>query len=246
MIRYGHNSEQLTIPFADLPPLNTALLGRQKCKEKGQPIEDILANKDATLLFMRMAVTHTSKNEMPIVHPYTGNIPDNIMGFYRVASSGPYSIVPHFYFDDKRMHHYWNHPFRTAEVLSHFPCSIGLDLSMTNDMLRPQKMYASYLNKLWVAWLQSRGHEVIPNVSFPDEWEEDYWLEGWPIHSVIAINSVGVLSHGNPKEWLKAVERIRTELKPTYILRYGALLPGENTENCTYFANDNNRAAYGR
>ena len=113
-------------------------------------------------------------------------------------------------------------------------------------MTRAQKMYSSFLNKLWCAWLQSRGHKVIPNISFPDEWEEDYWIEGWPVHSVIAISSVGVLTHGNPKEWLKAVKRIREELQPIHILRYGPKIPDENEENCTYFTNDNNRSANGR
>ena len=106
-----------------------------------------------------------------------------------------------------------NKPFETETLLSNFKVSIGMDFSMTNEMTRPQKMYASFLNKLWVAWLQSRGYNVIPNVSFPDEWEEDYWLEGWPKHSIIAISSVGVTHHGNPEEWLKAVKRVREELQ---------------------------------
>ena len=188
----------------------------------------------------------TSKNEMPIVHAYTGLIPIDIRGIYRLSPQHNYNVAPHFYFDDSKIRPYWNNPFETEQFLSNFLVSIGIDFSMTNEMSRPQKIYASFLNKLWVAWLQSRGHNVIPNISFPDEWKEDYWLEGWPKNSIIAVSSTGVLHHGNPKEWLEAVERIRKELNPTYIIRYGPIIHGENQENCIYFDNDNKRSAYGR
>lgn len=252
-MEYGYYPIQNTLPFPDLPPVEEDFSDSTKsCKQKGaaqksdSTIDAILEHKDSTLLFMTMAVSMTSKNEMPIVRAYTGDIPSNILGIHRVAPRKLHHIAPHFYFDDYRILQYWNKPFETEKMLSNFKMSIGIDFSMTNEMTRPQKAYASFVNKLWVAWLQSRGHQVIPNVSFPDEWEQDYWLEGWPKHSVIAISSVGVTRHGNPKEWLKAVERIREVLQPIHILRYGPIIQGENTQDCTYFANDNNRSANGR
>ena len=241
---------QLTLPFPGLPPAEKSLspeatAQKVSTKESYTKIEEILEHKDSTLLFMTMAVSMTSKNEMPIVKAYTGDIPSDIRGIHRAIPQKLYHVAPHFYFDDSRILHYWNKPFETERMLAKFKVSIGLDFSMTNEMSRPQKVYASFLNKLWVAWLQSRGHLVIPNVSFPDEWKQDYWLEGWPKHSVIALSSVGITRHGNPKEWLRAVERINKELMPTYILRYGPIISGEVTENCIYFANDNNRCANG-
>jgi len=217
----------------------------QKVAAKESSTEAILGHKDSTLLFMTLAVSMTSRNEMPIVRAYTGHIPSDIRGINRAVPQKLYHVAPHFYFDDARILQYWNQPFETERKLSNFQVSIGIDFSMTNEMTRPQKIYASFLNKLWVAWLQSRGHQVIPNVSFPEEWWKDYWLEGWPRYSVIAVSSVGVTTHGNPHEWLKAVERIREVLQPIHILRYGPIIQGENTENCTYFTNDNYRSANG-
>ena len=193
-MNYGYYPLQNTLPFMDLPPMEENLSAKtmvQKAaaNESDTTIETILGHKDATLLFMTMAVSMTSKNEMPIVRAYTGDIPSDILGIHRAVPRMLHHIAPHFYFDDSRILQYWNKPFETEILLSNFKVSIGMDFSMTNEMSRPQKMYASFLNKLWVAWLQSRGHNVIPNVSFPDEWEEDYWLEGWPKHSVIAISS---------------------------------------------------------
>lgn len=249
-MKYGVYPQQNTLPFIDLPPMedvkNVDKMPRHKAASSKQfAIENILEHKDSTLLFMTMAVSMTSQNEMPIVRAYNGKIPTDIRGIHRAAPQKLFHVVPHFYFEDARILQYWNKPFNTEELLRNFMVSIGIDFSMTNEMTRPQKVYASFLNKLWCAWLQSRGHYVIPNVSFPDEWWEDYWLEGWPKHSVIAISSIGVTRHGNPEEWLKAVARIREVLKPVHILRYGPKISGENEENCTYFANDNNRSAYG-
>lgn len=200
---------------------------------------------DPTLLFMTLCVTMTSQNEMPIVASYTGVIPKDIRGIHRVKNIVSSHIAPHFFFSDERIRQFFDNPFETEKILSRFTVSIAIDFSMTIEMTRPQKMFSSFLNKLWAAWLQSRGHEVIPNVSFPDEYRENYWLEGWPKHSIIAVSSVGVLTHGNPDGWLNGMERIRQELEPLHILRYGPRIPGENTENCTYFDNDNNKSANG-
>lgn len=200
---------------------------------------------DPTLLFMTLAVTMTSDNEMPIVAPYRVTCPSDIRGIHRLKNNVQRNIAPHFYFSDNLINRYFYRPFETEKIISRFDVSISTDFSMTMEMTRPQKIYSSFLNKLWAAWLQSRGHNVIPNVSFPDEYWENYWLEGWPKHSIIAVSSVGVLTHGNPEGWLKGVERIRKELEPNHILRYGPKIPGENTENCTYFNNDNKRSANG-
>ncbi len=200
---------------------------------------------DPTLLFMTLCVTMTSENEMPIVAPYNGKIPKDIRGIHRVKNMVVPQISPHFFFNDDRIRQFFDDPFGTEKILSQFDVSISTDFSMTTEMTRPQKIFSSFLNKLWAAWLQSRGHKVIPNVSFPDEYWKDYWLEGWPIHSIIAVSSVGVMTHGDPEGWLKGMKRIRQELKPLHILRYGSKIPGENIENCTYFDNDNNRSANG-
>lgn len=232
--------------FADEEYLSAEFPEMHMSPEVSQsPVQSILEQRDDTLLFMTMAVSMTCKNEMPIVRAYAKRVPKDIRGIHRVAKRPMHHIAPHFYFEDSRILQYWRKPFQTEKILSNFCVSVGIDFSLTNEMSRPQKIYASFLNKLWVAWLQFRGHDVIPNVSFPDEWEEDYWLEGWPKNSIIAVSSVGVTRHGNAEEWLKAINRIRTELKPVHIVRYGPRISGENPENCTYFTNDNNRSAHG-
>jgi hypothetical protein len=226
------NNPQL--PFIDLPP---EVMRPEPSSEREKA--------DSSLLFMTLVVTMTAENEMPIVAPYKGICPTDIRGIHRLKNKSIRNVAPHFFFDDKRIGQYFSNPFETEKTIALYDMSITTDFSMTIEMARPQKIYSSFLNKLWAAWLQSRGHKVIPNVSFPDEYWENYWLEGWPKYSIIAVSSVGVLTHGNPNGWLKGVERIQKELKPLRILRYGPKIPGENTENCIYFNNDNNRSANG-
>lgn len=206
--QYGYYPQQPTLPFMDvLPEQSKVAVELKKTKKSKASIEAILEHKDDTLLFMTLAVTMTSKNEMPIVKAYIGPIPSDIRGLHRLAPRRLYHIAPHFYFEDSRIFQYWNKPFETEGILSNFTVSIGIDFSMTNEMTRSQKMYASFLNKLWCAWLQSRGHKVIPNISFPDEWRQDYWIEGWPKHSVIAISNFLMAIQGNGSKLLNAFAR---------------------------------------
>ncbi len=197
------------------------------------------------LLRMRLAVSLTSRYEMPIVAPYENRLPTDIRSINRVKDDA-YFIAPHFYVCDKLIRRFFNDALKVEKRLSNHMCSIGMDFSMTVEMAYAEKVFSSYLNKLWVAWLQYMGHNVIPNVSFPYEIEEDYWLEGWPTNSVIAISSNGIIRHGNPEVWLSGVKRIISVLRPKFILFYGSTIEGVEFENYRWFANDNNRSAYGR
>lgn len=130
-------------------------------KSKSRELK-FLDKTDGTLLFMTMAITTTSCNEMPIVKPYTLALPSDIRGYNRLSVSSSRTIAPHFFLPDDKIKSYFGHTFRTEKFLSHFNCSIATDFSMTREMCRPQKVNSSFLNKLWTAWLQSRGHQVIP------------------------------------------------------------------------------------
>lgn len=209
------------------------------------PSDISLPPADDTLLFMTLRVSMTSRYEMPIVAPLAFVSFTDILAYHRLKRVNAKCILPHFYVCDKKIKQAFSNPMRTLEKLSQFDASISMDFSMTQEMSRPQKMYSSFLNKLWAAWLQSYGLNVVPNVSWPDEVEQDYWLEGWPKESVISVSSVGI-SHGDPAIWLRGMERVRETLKPTTVIRYGSKIPGETEDNCIYIKNDNNRLANGR
>ena len=82
MTQYGFYPPQPTLPFSDLPPMGEKLstettAQKAAADQNDTTIETILGHKDPTLLFMTMAVSMTSKNEMPIVRAYTGDIPSD-------------------------------------------------------------------------------------------------------------------------------------------------------------------------
>lgn len=204
-----------------------------------------LERTDDTLLFMTSRVTMTEGYEMPIVAPLATLSFSDLRAYHRLKKDNLRDIIPHFYVSDQKNKQAFFHPFRTKGKLSRFDTSIATDFSMTQEMSRPQKVYSSFLNKLWAAWLQSYGMRVIPNVSWPYEYQEDYWLEGWPKNSIIAVSSVGI-SHGDVNGWLEGMERVWDELCPLHVIRYGSKVPEERTDNCTFIKNDNNRFANGR
>lgn len=233
-----NHPEQLKLPFMELPML------LQDGTTLTKP-SDSLSRTDDTLLFMTLRVTMTSRYEMPIVAPLERVSFTDILAYPRLKKVSAPSIIPHFYVCDKKIKQAFSHPMRTLKKLRQFNASISMDFSMTQEMSRPQKIYSSFLNKLWAAWLQSYGLNVVPNVSWPDEVEQDYWLEGWPKDSVICVSSVGI-SHGDPTSWLRGMERIRQILTPISIIRYGSKVPGEIEDKCIYIKNDNYRLANGR
>ena len=83
------------LPFLDLE--------HPKALQSDVLSEDESESLDGKLLFMTLAVTLTAENEMPIVAPYTGRIPEDkdVIGFYRTSKNSPRPTVPHFFFSDK-------------------------------------------------------------------------------------------------------------------------------------------------
>ena len=83
---------------------------------------------------------------------------------------------------------------------------------------------------------------MIPNVTWSTPSSYDYAFTGIPKHSVIAINSTGII--GNPAAiylWRKGYEEVLFKLKPTIIIRYGDKIPGEREGISVYYENLNLR-----
>lgn len=112
----------------------------------------------------------------------------------------------------------------------------------------PEIMWNSYRNRYLAAYYQSNGIKVTPNVSWSREWSYDFYFEGFPQNSVIAINSTGIRSDKYLKYlWRSGYEKAVDVLKPVHILRYGAKQQGEYTSISTYYPNDNLKfSTYGR
>lgn len=187
------------------------------------------------------SLSFTGAYQMPVVQPTNCNPPSRIMALYRLKDATvSRDCVPHFYTKDDNFESVWNAPYKSLSRLHGFSSVISPDFSVYNELLYAQKVWNVFRNKLIAAWWQYNGIVVIPNISWPYGVDYAISFDGWPQHSVIAINSTGINRDTYSKHlWLAGYKELLCRLEPTHILRYGVKIKGEAEEISTYYPNDN-------
>lgn len=199
-------------------------------------------------LHLKKFVNFADGYEMPTLKA-CNIIPTSLVSFNAALTAKDHNQCVHFFIDDYQFERIWNLPDRYVECLRQFQCVIAPDFSQYTDMPYPQRMWNNYRGKFIGAWLQSQGVTVIPNVtwSLPDSYE--YCFDGIPQQSVIAINSTGAARYGLTRLlWLKGYREALSRLRPLAVIRYGTMLPGEDTSVSIYFNNERvlNLRSHGR
>lgn len=199
-------------------------------------------------LHLKKFVNFADGYEMPTLKA-CNIIPTSLVSFNAALTAKDHNQCVHFFIDDYQFERIWNLPDRYVECLRQFQCVIAPDFSQYTDMPYPQRMWNNYRGKFIGAWLQSQGVTVIPNVtwSLPDSYE--YCFDGIPQQSVIAINSTGAARYGLSRFlWLKGYREALSRLRPLAVIRYGTMIPGEDTSVSIYFNNERvlNLRSYGR
>lgn len=199
-------------------------------------------------LHLKKFVNFADGYEMPTLKA-CNIIPTSLVSFNAALTAKDHNQCVHFFIDDYQFERIWNLPDRYVECLRQFQCVIAPDFSQYTDMPYPQRMWNNYRGKFMGAWLQSQGVTVIPNVtwSLPDSYE--YCFDGIPQQSVIAINSTGAARYGLTRFlWLKGYREALSSLRPLAVIRYGTMIPGEDTSVSIYFNNERvlNLRSYGR
>ena len=192
-------------------------------------------------------IEFTSKNQFPIVEPYSGDLPEILCSVHRLhkkSDSHLHNTCGHFFTSDSNFESYWNNPFRYLRFLQRLGYVISTDFSLYTNMVLMQKLWNSFRNKLLSAFYQRNGINLIPAPSWGDLVNIELYMEGWPKESVIAINSTGIgLDKRCRYIWLEGYYAILEILKPIHIIRYGAYIEGERKEISTYYPN-NNKTGY--
>ena len=188
-------------------------------------------------------IEFTSKNQFPIVEPYSGDIPEVLCSVHRLRTKSDSllcNICGHFFTSDSNFESYWNYPFRSIRFLQQLKYVLSTDFSLYSNMLLMQKLWNSFRNKLMSAFFQRNNINLIPAPSWGDIENIDLYMEGWPKGSLIAITSTGI---GRDKRcqhiWLEGYYAMLDILKPIHILRYGGFIEGERKEISTYYPNNN-------
>lgn len=193
-------------------------------------------------------LSFTGDYEMPVVKPIDIPAPQGIIAFYQMKRCKGFGYTPHFFTSDYKYEYIWTHPHKALRTLKNYPQIISPDFSVYEDLLLPQKYWNIFRNKLLAAWWQYNGLCVVPNVPWIHGFDYHLSFDGWPKHSVIAINSTGVGRDDRCKAmWLEGYHVMMEMLSPKHILRYGVKIAGECEVISTYYPNDNKTiAVYGR
>ena len=184
---------------------------------------------------------------MPIVARCNIDAPRDICCFYRLANHHLADIIPHFYTTDNKLFPFLTDPYRHLEKINNHLVVIGIDISIKPEMPLPIKTAISFYNKLIMAWWTYKGKIVVPNV-IVDPDIIDCCIDGYPKHSVIAMNSSGIgKDKRSMQNWQIIYPRVIEILEPTLIIRYGGKQPNERNDISVYYENDNKKIGrYGR
>ena len=143
----------------------------------------------------------------------------------------PEEYIAHFFYDDYKFIAAWKDPDKYLDRLREFKAVISPDFSLYTDFPRALQILSCYRRQWCGAYWQSKGIDVIPDVIWGDEETFKWCFDGIPVHSVVAVSSVGVT---NDTEWNdKSGDMFRAgynamldRLKPTKIIYYGTPLEG--------------------
>lgn len=132
----------------------------------------------------------------------------------------------HFFRDDYRFERFWRQPERYLPFLQRYNLVCSPDFSLYTDFPLPVQRWNQYRNQLLGAWMQARGVNVIPTVSWSSPDSFAWAFDGLPDHSALAVSSVGCLIHKEVvPEFLHGVETLLDRKRPTELLLYGRVPP---------------------
>lgn len=190
-------------------------------------------------------LSFTSEFQHPKIEAVTSMLNYDIAAYHRCSSLSTRNVCPHFYTIDSNFFYALRHPQRMVDFLKKYPCVIGPDISVWPTMVRSTKERNIFLNKMFTAWWQYNGIITYPNIVWSERIPYGLCFDGFPIGSVVAVNSTGIGSdHHAKKVWIDGYNAMIEALQPIHIIRYGAKQDGENESISTYFLNDNWRASH--
>lgn len=181
--------------------------------------------RDGYLYHIFKELPTVGKYDMPIVKATQNYQILNMLPFNYINSCPmPSEFYLCFYIDDYQFERIWNNPDKTAETLKQFKGIIGPDFSLYRDMPNMLNIYNCWRNKVLMAYFQSQGIEVIPNVTWSDEESYSWCFDGLPQNSVVAVSTNGILRDKRATElFVSGFKEMLKRLTPTKIIIVGTL-----------------------
>lgn len=190
-------------------------------------------------------LSFTSEFQHPKIEAVTSRLNCDIVAYHRCSSLTTRNVDTHFYTTDSNFVYALRHPQKMLAFLRKYPSVIGPDISVWPTMVRSIKEQNIFLNKMFTAWWQYNGIIVYPNIVWSERTPYELCFDGFPVGSVVAVNSTGIgRDHHAKRVWINGYNAMMDALRPIHIIRYGAKQDGENESISTYFPNDNWRASH--
>lgn len=175
--------------------------------------------------------------DFPEMYPvHIDNLADiPLQGFdYALKEQYPENIGVHFFLHDYQFERVWRYPDRYTDCLSKFAFVLSPDFSPYADIPKSLKIFNVY-RKMWCGrYWQEHGLKVIPTVTWGNDEDLEWCLEGVPKHSTIAISTMGEGRWANFKALKDNWDYILWKLKPETILLYGKDLSEELSGNIVF------------
>lgn len=192
------------------------------------------------------AILKFTDQGLPMIAPSTCKIPDDIYAFRKLKllpKNRVRSICPHHFVQDKYIEPLWTNLGKSIQMLQRLGWTIAPDFSILIGMTQEQQFTNDFRNKFLSATFQLFQIEVIAAPAWGDVKNIEHFMDGWPRHSLVAVNSTGVCNDNRSRHvWLDGYNAMLDILQPSHILRYGGYIDGERAEISTYYNNDNIKA----
>lgn len=195
----------------------------------------ILEQNIHNLVYGRFEITN--EYGFPNMYPvHIDNLKDiPLQGFnYALKERHPEGIGVHFFLHDYQFERVWKYPDRYTECLSKFAFVLSPDFSPYADTPKAIKVFNIY-RKMWCGrYWQEHGIKVIPTITWGNDEDLEWCLEGVPKHSTIAISTMGEGRWANFRALKSNWNYILEKLEPETILLYGKDLSKELSGNIVF------------
>ena len=158
-----------------------------------------------------------------------------LQGFnYALKEQHPENIGVHFFLHDYQFERVWRYPDRYTDCLSKFAFVLSPDFSPYANIPKALKIFNIY-RKMWCGrYWQEHGMKVIPTVTWGNDEDLEWCIDGIPKHSTIAISTMGEGRWANFSALKDNWDYILWKLKPETILLYGKDLSKELSGNIVF------------
>lgn len=180
--------------------------------------------------------TVDGNEELPLVSPYNGELPRELVAYghhrkYYGANAGL-----HFYEADCVFDTVWSKPVATMNEVRKFRYVIAPDNTLFVDQAKSFNILQLYKNRWVTCYWQQNGVNVIPSASWGNADSLKYCFDGLPENSIIAIGHSAVgRTYSEKLLYRMAVKELVERKNPTKLVVYGFHLDFDPEVEVVYY-----------